>query len=320
MNQHFIAEKSIDDLMRVALEIIRDSGHVTIATKGAMKELVAVHLVLSNPRARLSRTETRGKAFSCLGELFWYLSGSDELDFISYYIPKYREFSDGGRLLGAYGPRLINWDGVNQLDRIIELLAMKRSSRQAAIQVFDKQDLQIQKKDIPCTCTFQFMIRSDRLNMITYMRSNDAFLGLPHDIFCFSMIQEIIAISLGVELGDYHHMVGSLHIYDEHKKQCQQFLKEGWQSYSQIMPRMPNENPRLILPRLLEIEASIRVGEEINAAEFGSIPPYWADLLRLLLVFRYFREEDASSIMKVRSDFQSPVYLSFIDGKLEKLT
>jgi thymidylate synthase len=37
--------------------------------------------------------------------------------------------------------------------------------------------------------------------MVTTMRSNDAYLGLPHDVFCFTMLQEIIARSLGREIG-----------------------------------------------------------------------------------------------------------------------
>ena len=43
------------------------------------------------------------------------------------------------------------------------------------------------------------MIRSGQMDMITYMRSNDVFLGLPHDIFAFTMIQEIMARTLSVE-------------------------------------------------------------------------------------------------------------------------
>lgn len=37
------------------------------------------------------------------------------------------------------------------------------------------------------------------------MRSNDAYLGFPHDVFFFTMIQELVARSLGIRVGDYHH-------------------------------------------------------------------------------------------------------------------
>src|SRR5450759_4353018 len=119
--------------------------------------------------------------------------------------------------------------GIRQIDNVINLLKKKSESRQAVIQLFDASDIVEVHKDIPCTCTLQFLIRQRRLNMITNMRSNDAFLGLPHDIFAFTMLQEIIARTLGVEMGTYKHAVGSLHLYDKNRNSAQQFLDEGWQ-------------------------------------------------------------------------------------------
>ena len=53
-------------------------------------------LEITNPRALLSRTETKGKLFSCLGELCWYLAKTNELSFIAHYLSHYREESDDG--------------------------------------------------------------------------------------------------------------------------------------------------------------------------------------------------------------------------------
>jgi hypothetical protein len=76
----------------------------------------------------------------------------------------------------------------------------------------------------------QFLIRRNRLHTLTTMRSNDAYIGLPHDIFCFSMLQEVLARTLGVALGQYSHFVGSLHLYDENRDEAQQYLDEGVQA------------------------------------------------------------------------------------------
>src|SRR4051812_41418328 len=103
----------------------------------------------------------------------------------------------------------------NQFENVVALLRRKENSRQAVIQLFDGSDLAAAYKDIPCTCTLQFMIRDKRLNLTASMRSNDAFKGLPHDVFSFTMIQEIMTRTLGVELGDYTHFASSLHVYDE---------------------------------------------------------------------------------------------------------
>jgi len=45
------------------------------------------------------------------------------------------------------------------------------------------------------------------------MRSNDAWLGLPYDVFCFTTLQKIVAAALGIECDWYQHQVGSMHLY-----------------------------------------------------------------------------------------------------------
>jgi thymidylate synthase len=52
--------------------------------------------------------------------------------------------------------------------------------------------------------------------MHTTMRSNDVWLGLPYDLFTATILQELMAGWLGVELGTYHHHVDSLHLYAQH--------------------------------------------------------------------------------------------------------
>ena len=61
-------------------------------------------LELTNPRARLSRSVTRGRIFSALGELCWYLSGTNAVEPISYYLSHYRLSGENGAVFGGYGP------------------------------------------------------------------------------------------------------------------------------------------------------------------------------------------------------------------------
>src|SRR4051794_26260593 len=81
----YFAGETLDDLLRDLIGALVSTGQPIRPTKGEAVELVGVLVELVNPRARLSRTETRGRPFSCLGELCWYLSGSNDLDFIKYY-------------------------------------------------------------------------------------------------------------------------------------------------------------------------------------------------------------------------------------------
>ena len=168
-------------------------------------------LELNHPRARLSRSETRGRPFSCLGEFLWYLSRDNKLDFIRYYIPAYeKETEDGETIYGAYGPRLFDQRGHDQLRNVINLLRSHPESRRAVIQLFNAEDIARRYKEVPCTCTLQFLVRRKRLHMLTTMRSNDAYKGLPHDIFCFTMLQEVVARTLGLELGEVHALCRKL--------------------------------------------------------------------------------------------------------------
>lgn len=75
MRNPYFRAKTVDDLLRHALEGINKYGEPIKASKGNTKEITGVVLELTNPRARLSLTESRGKLFSCIGELCWYLSG-----------------------------------------------------------------------------------------------------------------------------------------------------------------------------------------------------------------------------------------------------
>lgn len=312
-----IAESSLDDLLSETVEALRRSGLEVEPTKGAARELIGVTLELSNPRSRLSVTESRGLVFSCLGEFLWYASGSNALDHIQYYIPRYDEFSDDGAILnGAYGPRLFAGGSDSQVATVVELLRRKPSSRQAVLQIFGAEDLLKESKDIPCTCILQFLVREGRLHLVVMMRSNDAFVGLPHDLFAFTMLQEMVARSLGVELGTYLHMVGSLHIYKHDLQKASEYLREGWQE-DMPMPKMPPGDPWPAMSQLVDIEKTLRNGMPVD---YGDLDDYWADLARLLEVFSLFRKRSPSranlrKVATLKSMMTSSVYERYIQRR-----
>ena len=289
----YLSAETLDDLLlKLYKHLLRKRGSSDInPTKGPATEINGALLQIKNPRARLSRTEKKGTLFSCLGELLWYLAGSNKVDFIKYYIQNYDEYSDDGKTIyGAYGPRLFGLNGtINQVQNVIDTLKANDSSRRAVIQLFRGEDLannlETRREDFPCTCTLQFSVRNHQLHAMIMMRSNDAFLGLPHDIFAFTMLQELIARSLGVEVGPYKHAVGSLHLYTKHTKEIQDYLDEGIQERIS-MPPMPYGDPWSSVQTLLKAERAIRRGRPHT---YGSLDPYWGDLVRLLEIYRYSR-------------------------------
>lgn len=312
----YITARTLDDaLYRVLKRLVSSEVGSVKATRGASNEITGVVFKITDPRARLSRTAKRGLVFSPLGELIWYLSGSDRLAQIEYYVSRYREESEDQRTVyGAYGPRLFPAGG-GQVKNIIELLGRKRTSRRAVIQLFDSQDLE--REQVPCTCTLQFLVRADRLHMFVYMRSNDAYMGLPHDVFAFTMLQELVARSIGVELGHYKHMVGSLHLYQDNIPDAITYLNEAFQERIS-MPPMPPGDPWASVRALVRLERKVRTGKSINLSDV-KIERYWQDLVRLLLIFRIFKKRgDLRKVAPLKRGMSTNIYDAYIDARSRK--
>src|SRR3989337_1598262 len=91
---------SANDCFKDAIHNILSYGF-DVAPRGIKtKELIAPSIILTNPRNRIVTFEERGTdIFYALGEFFWYLSGSNKLDFIKYYAPSIVKFSDDGETL-----------------------------------------------------------------------------------------------------------------------------------------------------------------------------------------------------------------------------
>jgi thymidylate synthase len=305
---------NIDDLMTAVFTRLlsqhRDNNRVT-SNKGKSTEIFGALLRLTNPRGRLGRSVERSRIYSAIGELTWYLSGSSELAHIAHYISAYTESSDDKQTLaGAYGPRIFDPGRArddqpysDEWHRVIDLLKRRPGSRNAVIQLYDNEDGRKAGLDIPCTCTLHFAIRRKRLDLHVHMRSNDAFLGLPHDVFAFTMLQEIAARELGVELGKYHHSVASLHLYDDDSEKkvrartrAQSYLDEGL--FGKVfMPAMPVGNPWPSIRALLSAERELR-SNLANYVPPSGLLPYWEDLATLLRVHSVARADGSNDELK----------------------
>ncbi|WUH97684.1 thymidylate synthase [Spirillospora sp. NBC_00431] len=190
------------------------------------REVIGAHLTLTQPRRRLvSLPPVRviNAAFA-VAETVWILAGTDDA-WIYTYNQRLREFTDGQVLRGAYGPRLRNWAGnIDQLDQVRRELLADASTRRAVVQLWDPARDHRGHKDVPCTLGYWFVLRDERLDMHTMMRSQDLWLGFCYDIFAATVLHELMAGWVGTGLGDYHHHVGSLHLYQEHLPYARQLL------------------------------------------------------------------------------------------------
>lgn len=312
-----IEGSTIDDVLRIALGEILKANHLVTSSRGDNYEVLAVQIELTNPRARLCFAEERQTIFGCFGEFLWYLSQGDAIEFIEYYLPKYRAFAtiDHNRVIGAYGPRLFAWNDVDQVANIVGLLRERPNTKRAVIQLFDRTDFY--ELDVPCTCTLQFLRRNGFLHVIANMRSNDVLIGLPHDIFAFTMLQEMVACALDDEVGTYHHWVGSLHLYKKHKEKAQSLIDEGWQqTVNAAMPSMPSGDPRPALEKIKAAERAFRIDHRLDPwPTVGQ--KYWDEIITLLEFFRHLKDRDQSRANESMSRIKTGYFAPLAEFRLE---
>ena len=247
-----------------------------------IKEALGVSFSILNPRDRITNNSIRKMRLEfAFGEFFWYLRGSERLDVIEYYSKMYPRFSDDKVTVnGAYGPRIFGGENT-QWERVKQLLRNDPDTRQAIISIYQPRDLFLSSADIPCTCVLQYFIRGGKLNAITYMRSNDIYLGMPYDIFSFTMLQEMLAVELNVDLGVYTHMVGSLHIYEKNFDIFAKLSEENECCNEQIMPPMTKEAiEKEQISNVLQMEQALRKNDVID--DINLIDVYWRPFINVL--------------------------------------
>lgn len=217
MNTSF---QSIDTAYRAVLRTILEQGEQVSPRGKPTLELQAARIVLQDPSANILADPGRRINYTfSVTEWLWMLAGQNDLEFLAWTNSRMRQFSDDGvTFAGAYGPAI-----VQQLPYVVNTLKEDPDSRQAVITVWERNPRP--SKDIPCTTHLQFLLRKGKLNMITTMRSNDAWLGFPYDVFNMTQIQRYLASALDVDVGTYVHLPGSLHLYQNRWTDASQLLQ-----------------------------------------------------------------------------------------------
>lgn len=229
--------KSLNEMWLAASKDVFERGEPLKSRAGSCVELVGWQGTLCDVERNVLLTAERAidPVYGC-AELLWYLSGQRSVEMMCAYAPSYKRFANpqisDGLAMGAYGHRWRHNPGFeaatdsgdpdaglsDQLDAVEQLLRAKPETRQAVVTMWDSADLvhaiHGEYNDLPCTVCMQFLMRGGRLHCSTYMRSNDLWLGMPYDVFCFTSVQRVLANRLGVEPGDYVHSVGSIHAYE----------------------------------------------------------------------------------------------------------
>ena len=125
-----------------------------------------------------------------------------------------------GKFDYTYSERIAN---NHQLYNVVETLKEDPNSRRAMVMIFEPEDTLKSKgasTRIPCSISYQFLIRNDKLMVLYYIRSNDYYKHFPIDIVMTSLLQEWVRNELlgtypDLKLGSLNYFAGSLHAYKE---------------------------------------------------------------------------------------------------------
>jgi len=162
-----------------------------------------------------------------VAEAFWILTGDNRVATIAPFNRRISDFSDDGEtFFGAYGPRI-----ADQLPYVICKLVADPCTRQAGLTIWRENPPPT--KDVPCTVAVFFSIRDKKLHGHVFMRSSDVWLGIPYDVFNFSMLIHYVcalynnAVVVGdqVEPGLLYLTAASSHLYDSNYEAAQQLTR-----------------------------------------------------------------------------------------------
>ncbi|MFE7117199.1 thymidylate synthase [Streptomyces sp. NPDC057654] len=295
---------SVPTLQDAYLAVIEQVAHrheyINAPRGNASRECLNVGFTLADPTARVPYLASRKvNIVFHFAEALWYLWGRDDLEMMAYYAPQMRAYSADGKTMGgsAYGTRLfraVSGAKRSAFDQVLDVLRNDPSTKRAVLTMFRPEELAIpDNPDVSCALALQFLLREGRLHAVCHMRANDADQGLLSDVFSFTLLQEFAARQLGVQLGTYTHLAGSMHIGDRDMPRVERVLAEaagqtkGGSGFR--FPAMPASTSWADLNAVQAHERALRTNEvqhtPTTVAETG-LDPYWQQVLLLFEVRR----------------------------------
>lgn len=215
----FIEVKNVDEAFEFWFNLLSNMEECKESRDGTIVgEVINAVTVIEDPTRCIMRNKIRNMPIRyAIGEFLWYLSGNNKLSEIRKYTSAWDRMSDDSVTVNSnYGFCIKKKFGFDQWEYVKKMLTESPCSRQAVIHIKTADDKK--SNDVNCTVCLQFFIRDSKLYMTTYMRSNDLWMGFPYDVFQFTNLQILMSMELGVELGTYTHIAGSLHLYERDLK------------------------------------------------------------------------------------------------------
>ncbi|HAU67215.1 MAG: thymidylate synthase [Arenicella sp.] len=127
-----------------------------------------------------------------------------------------------GELGPVYGKQWRDFSGIDQLAWVVDEIKRNPSSRRLIVSAWNPAEIEEMAKAglPPCHTLFQFYVSHDRkLSCQLYQRSADLFLGVPFNIASYALLTLMVAQVCDLEVGEFVHTFGDVHIYSNHEEQ-----------------------------------------------------------------------------------------------------
>ncbi|MBO5950227.1 MAG: thymidylate synthase [Fibrobacteraceae bacterium] len=167
---------------------------------------------------------------SIIHELLWFLKGDTNIRYLhENKVTIWDEWADeNGELGPVYGHQWRSWptpDGghIDQIANLVESLKNNPESRRHLVCAWNVAE--VDKMALPpCHCLFQFYVAEGKLSCQLYQRSADSFLGVPFNIASYALLTMMLAQVTNLQVGEFVHTFGDLHLYLNHVEQAKEQL------------------------------------------------------------------------------------------------
>lgn len=167
---------------------------------------------------------------SIIYELLWFLKGDTNIKYLKDNgVSIWDEWADENGDLGpVYGAQWRSWHGadgkvVDQITEVIDQIKKNPDSRRLIVSAWNVAEIPNMAL-APCHVLFQFYVADGKLSLQLYQRSADVFLGVPFNIASYALLLMMVAQVCDLEVGDYVHSFGDVHIYNNHFEQVNRQL------------------------------------------------------------------------------------------------
>lgn len=274
------------DLVKDIIENGTDSDDRTgTGTKSLFGRQIRFDLAKGFPLVTTKKTFWKGVVV----ELLWLMRGETNVKFLQERGVKiWDEWADENGDLGpVYGQQWRKWETqyadqfdkyiegktvtVDQLTDVIERIKTNPNCRRLIVSAWNAGEIKHMKLP-PCHAFFQFYVRNGKLSCQLYQRSADLFLGVPFNIASYALLTHLIANECGLEVGEFVHTFGDVHIYNNHMDQAKELLLREPLELPTLDINLPKEGLMVFVDKLAHKFTWMTLRDMIKLNNYKSHP------------------------------------------------